>query len=731
LKKSLAVLLCLALAVAFLPVSQLFAAQAAIYDDQLAPGWANWSWGDNINLQSTAVVHSGSYSISVTYTGGWQGLQLYYPGFSTAGYDHLTFWMHGGSTGGQRVRVYMTYPNGQSGPDYNIPAPSANHWSRVDVPLSALNAAGTTIARLVWQEATGHAQPTFYLDDIAFTSDEHPDGPLLTEGDLLPRAALHWGTVTGRVRVSDPQGLADIAQVSLDGAALGQGEVLLQDDGRSNDGPAGNGVFGAAFANQSASSPAEHILTASARDQAGHTNHTSLGAFVALASPGGAIPAALPQRPGLGTNEWSSTPGQDWQVNSGVPWDYVYQYITEGWENWGPTFVNKFVTQAWNKNYIPVISVYLVLGITDCTEDAVCYAQRLQNGTVVNTYVASLQQAAQQASGAKPVIFHLEPDFYGFMQQLSNQPARRPPGVRQDDPTSYPVALNRSGYPNNLAGFGRYIVDLIHATAPNALVAPHASMWATNQTPQIVLPAEVVNLAQRTASFINAMGGAQSDLYFVEWDDRDSGWDGDWWDDTNRGLPRPTRAVLWENALSQAAGKRLILWQMPCGNMSLDNTCNRYQDNRAAYVFSHLPDLFDAGVIAVLFGGGAECMTRPSTDGGHIRDQAALAYANPATPGGLTAGAPIGPSVPLYWNENSEPDLAGYRLSYEPASGGTPAFVEVGRANAARLLIPQAGDWRIRLAARDAMGNLSNFSAAITVTTTESAQQVFLPFAQK
>lgn len=730
-KKALVVFLRLALIAVLSPVGQIFADQAAVYADQLAPGWANWSWGASINLQSTAAVHSGSYSISVTYTGGWQGLQLYYPGFATAGYDRLTMWVHGGSAGGQQIRLYVTYPNGQIGPDYDLPVPTANQWNRIDVPLSALNAAGTTISQLVWQEATGHAQPTFYLDDIAFTSEEDPDGPALTSGDILPRAALNGGTVTARVRVSDPQGLADVAQVSLDGATLGQGEVPLRDDGRSNDGSAGNGVFGAAFANHSAWSPTEHILTASARDQAAHTTHTSLGAFVALTSPGDAIPSVLPQRLGLGTNEWSSTPGQDWQVNSGVPWDYVYQYIVEGWENWGPTFVNKFVTQAWNKNYIPVISVYMILGITDCSEDPACYAQRLQNGAVVNTYVASLQQAAQQARGAKPAIFHLEPDFYGFMQQLSNQPGRRPPGVRPDDPTSYPVALNRAGYPNNLAGFGQYIVDLIHATAPNALVAPHASMWATNQTPQIVPPTEVVNLAQRTASFINAMGGAQSDLYFVEWDDRDSGWDGDWWDDTNRNLPRPTRAVLWENALSQAAGKRLILWQMPCGNMSLDNTCNRYQDNRAAYAFGHLPDLFDAGVIAVLFGGGAECMTRPSTDEGYIRDQAAMAYASPATPTGLVAGAPNGPIVPLFWQENSEPDLAGYRLSYEPLSGGTPTLVDVGRANAARLLIPQAGNWRIRLAARDAMGNVSGFSAAITVTTTVSAQQVFLPSVEK
>jgi len=47
------------------------------------------------------------------------------------------------------------------------------------------------------------------------------------------------------------------------------------------------------------------------------------------------------------------------------------------------------------------------------------------------------------------------------------------------------------------------------------------------------------------------------------------------------------RAVLWENALSTAGGKRLVLWQVPAGNMNLDNTCDHYQDNRAAYAFRH------------------------------------------------------------------------------------------------------------------------------------------------
>ena len=223
-----------------------------------------------------------------------------------------------------------------------------------------------------------------------------------------------------------------------------------------------------------------------------------------------------------------------------MPWDYVYQYITYGWESWGMNFTYRFVQQAWSKGYIPMVTVYLMLGAPpDCGEGGECYASKLQNDATVQAYLDSLQRAAQEAQGNKPVIFNLEPDFYGFMQQLSNT-STPPSGVQPDDPSSYPVALNKSGYANTLAGFGRYMVDLVHATAPNALVAPMASMWATNGDPQTVTSQQAAQMAQRTAAFIDVMGGAQSDLLVVEWSDRDAG-SGlrPWWDDTDRESPRP------------------------------------------------------------------------------------------------------------------------------------------------------------------------------------------------
>ena len=50
-----------------------------------------------------------------------------------------------------------------------------------------------------------------------------------------------------KIKVTDPQGAADVSSVTLDAAALGSGVVPLVDDGAHNDGQAGDGVYGAAL----------------------------------------------------------------------------------------------------------------------------------------------------------------------------------------------------------------------------------------------------------------------------------------------------------------------------------------------------------------------------------------------------------------------------------------------------------------------------------------------------
>ena len=312
--------------------------ERVIYADVLATGWADWSWA-TVNLSASAPTHSGSHSIGVTFA-AWEGLYLHKAGVDTLGVSMLRFYIHGGGSGGQALNVFMNLEvNGspQNGPVLAVPSPAVNAWSEVMIPLASLNPTGARITGITWQDASGHSQPTLYLDDIALVSPEDPQGPALSNASLFPRSVPADGrtTLVVRLQVSDPQGAADIAGVTLDASSLEAGSIALRDDGRSNDGLAGDGVYGATLSVAPGTPAGERFLLLTAQDQAGHQAFLPLGAVNVLATPGGTIPATLPQRTGWGSNAWSETPGEDWQVNSGVPWDYVYQYITYGWEGLG------------------------------------------------------------------------------------------------------------------------------------------------------------------------------------------------------------------------------------------------------------------------------------------------------------------------------------------------------------------------------------------------------------
>jgi hypothetical protein len=145
-------------------------APLSIYDDALNTGWQDWSWNTTVNLNNSAPVHGGSHSVAATYLKAWAGLYLHAdPAVNLAGYDTLRFYIHGGSAGGQRLRVVA---NGSDGQTFAVTAP-ANAWTPIDVPLAALGNPAALID-LFWQDTTDGPQATFYLDDIQLINSGLP-----------------------------------------------------------------------------------------------------------------------------------------------------------------------------------------------------------------------------------------------------------------------------------------------------------------------------------------------------------------------------------------------------------------------------------------------------------------------------------------------------------------------------------------------------------------------------
>ncbi|HVN76934.1 MAG TPA: glycoside hydrolase family 44 protein, partial [Thermoanaerobaculaceae bacterium] len=140
-----------------------------VYADALGSGWSDWSWSTAADFASHAQAHDGTSSLAVTYQSAWAGHYLHAdPTLDGSGFVAVRFWIHGGTAGGQRLRLFVYRTPSDASDGYDVTA-TAGVWQQVQVPLAALGGAAT-ISGLVWQDTTGGAQPTFYLDDIALVA---------------------------------------------------------------------------------------------------------------------------------------------------------------------------------------------------------------------------------------------------------------------------------------------------------------------------------------------------------------------------------------------------------------------------------------------------------------------------------------------------------------------------------------------------------------------------------
>ncbi len=202
-KKKILILLTLVFifTLAVLPHNIKATSSLPIYNnDALSSGWNNWSWSTDINFANSNPVHSGSSSVSVTYTGGWAGFYLHSDSdIDVTAYDTIHFFIHGGTTGGQSVNVTVFSTN-----TINIIA-QADTWTEVNVKIKDLGNV-TAIRDLAIQDATGGAQPTFYIDDvelIASTPIPPSQGLPIYNDELSGWSNWSWST-NANFNNSDP-----------------------------------------------------------------------------------------------------------------------------------------------------------------------------------------------------------------------------------------------------------------------------------------------------------------------------------------------------------------------------------------------------------------------------------------------------------------------------------------------------------------------------------------------
>lgn len=165
--------------IAVVLISSAIAVQAqsslTIYADSVGVGWENWSWPTPSVADefSTSPVQSGTYSLSVTVS-AWDALSLHHSELDMSLYGSLSFWIHGGASGGQVLQVVTQYGSNTS-PGHVLPALTASQWQFYDIPLTTLGVATVAdLHRLTFQLTSGGSAGTFYLDDIQFNPTPIP-----------------------------------------------------------------------------------------------------------------------------------------------------------------------------------------------------------------------------------------------------------------------------------------------------------------------------------------------------------------------------------------------------------------------------------------------------------------------------------------------------------------------------------------------------------------------------
>jgi len=315
----------------------------------------------------------------------------------------------------------------------------------------------------------------------------------------------------------------------------------------------------------------------------------------------------------------SESPGQHAPVKLGFRYQYLAGGVNtgKGWSTWNPngTFASMYAQDSWAHGEIPVFSYYMLLQSNPAGGDeATTDLAHLQDPALMADYWADVKLLFQRIKGSKPVVVHVEPDLWGY--------------------------LEKANATSLASSFAQQWVALRNQLAPNAILAYHMSGWGTKHDIVYEDPpdATVKRYAAQSAAFYRSLH-ARFDIAFEDFSDRDADYYAKVENNPNTWFTPADfhRHLLYGETFAKLAGIRIVPWQIPLGNLQQNDTCNHYRDNRVQWLLgpgsrAHLKAYAAAGFAGFLFGAGAGCNTTAQTDGGYFysRDRAYYA-AGPLT----------------------------------------------------------------------------------------------------
>jgi len=332
---------------------------------------------------------------------------------------------------------------------------------------------------------------------------------------------------------------------------------------------------------------------------------------------------------GLGNDASGNDPNEANAFTLGPKLDIHYMYLSGfGWRTWNSpegAYVTNYANAAKSHGVVPMFTLYQAAENGEGNLDA------FNESTFMTGYWKGVRVLFQKLGDfGAPAIVHLEPDFWGYAQQKSEDPSKLPMKVGS-------LVSECAGLPETVAGLGKCMVKLARLLAPKVIVGLSASSFGAYDSSGKSDPA-------RIAAYLAKVGGAEADIIVVETLDRDAGCfetavdsqcqrsGSFWWDESNVAHPNFHDHLAWAKAIRLGAGKPLLWWQMPLGVPSgaAGGTASHYRDNRVRYLFDHPQEFAAAGGIGAVFGTGAGNQTTVKTDGDQFKNALTGYLAAPA-----------------------------------------------------------------------------------------------------
>jgi hypothetical protein len=164
-------------------------------------GWQDWGWVAHYLTNNPT--WNGRYTMTFAASGGWQAWYLEHDQIDTTIYNGISFWLNGGTNGGQTVGL-QAQRGSAWGTQLQVTAPT-NTWKQFTFSLSALGVSSVTNLQAIqiWNGAT--AQPRFFIADVRLVAAPAP-------------ATVHVSvSATQTVGTVDPK-MIGVNQVAWDGA---------------------------------------------------------------------------------------------------------------------------------------------------------------------------------------------------------------------------------------------------------------------------------------------------------------------------------------------------------------------------------------------------------------------------------------------------------------------------------------------------------------------------------